>query len=185
MKTALLFTLLFVCAFDCQAQRRSRSKIPGSLATAREASVGPNSKVRRVSRLAAEAQGPAKLTPQYKSRRPRFDSLPIRRVVLYSNGVAYIERRGTVSNHAEISLEFKQSQVDDVLKSMVVLDMGKGRIAAVSYNFFKVGPSSTTSARKIGPTYSFHWSRARRFRLSNRFKTPSIVTDRLFHFPKI
>ncbi|HEV2828507.1 MAG TPA: carboxypeptidase regulatory-like domain-containing protein, partial [Pyrinomonadaceae bacterium] len=61
-------------------------------------------------------------------------SLPIRRVILYSNGVAYIERRGLVSNHAEIALSFKQSQVDDVLKSMVVLDLGKGRIGAVSYN---------------------------------------------------
>jgi hypothetical protein len=55
-------------------------------------------------------------------------------VILYSNGVAYIERRGVVTNHAEISLSFKQSQVDDVLKSMVVLDLGKGRIGAVSYN---------------------------------------------------
>jgi hypothetical protein len=55
-------------------------------------------------------------------------------VILYSNGVAYIERRGTVTGHAEISLSFKQSQVDDVLKSMVVLDLGQGRIGAVSYN---------------------------------------------------
>ena len=62
------------------------------------------------------------------------NSLPIRRVILYSNGVAYIERRGMVSGHAEVSLSFKQSQVDDVLKSMVVLDLGKGRIGAVSYN---------------------------------------------------
>src|SRR6267142_3910874 len=61
-------------------------------------------------------------------------SLPIRRVILYSNGVAYIERRGLVEGHAEISLSFKQSQVDDVLKSMIVLDLGKGRIGAVSYN---------------------------------------------------
>ena len=61
-------------------------------------------------------------------------SLPIRRVTLYSNGVAYIERRGAVTGHAEISLSFKQSQVDDVLKSMIVLDLGKGRIGAVSYN---------------------------------------------------
>jgi hypothetical protein len=61
-------------------------------------------------------------------------TLPIRRVILYSNGVAYIERRGTVSGHAEINLSFKQSQVDDVLKSMVVLDLGQGRIGAVSYN---------------------------------------------------
>ena len=60
--------------------------------------------------------------------------LPIRRVVLYSNGVAYFERRGTVTGQAEISLPFKQSQVDDVLKSLVVLDLGRGRIGAVSYN---------------------------------------------------
>jgi hypothetical protein len=60
--------------------------------------------------------------------------LPIRRVILYSNGVAYIERRGMVTGHAEIDLSFKQSQVDDVLKSMVVLDLGEGRIGAVSYN---------------------------------------------------
>lgn len=66
--------------------------------------------------------------------RANTQTLPIRRVILYSNGVAYIERRGTVTGHAEISLSFKQSQVDDVLKSMVVLDLGQGRIGAVSYN---------------------------------------------------
>jgi len=66
---------------------------------------------------------------------PKISSqLPIRRVILYSNGVAYIERRGTVSGNAEINLAFKQSQVDDVLKSMVVLDLGQGKIGAVSYN---------------------------------------------------
>ncbi len=64
----------------------------------------------------------------------RGQTLPIRRVILYSNGVAYIERRGMVSGHAEVDLSFKQSQVDDVLKSMVVLDLGQGRIGAVSYN---------------------------------------------------
>jgi hypothetical protein len=64
----------------------------------------------------------------------RASVLPIRRVLLYSNGVAYIERRGMITGHAEIDLSFKQSQVDDVLKSMVVLDLGQGRIGAVSYN---------------------------------------------------
>lgn len=62
------------------------------------------------------------------------NNLPIKRVIVYSNGVAYIERRGFVSGDAEINLSFKQSQVDDVLKSMVVLDLGAGRIGAVSYN---------------------------------------------------
>jgi phosphoheptose isomerase len=50
------------------------------------------------------------------------------------NGVAYFERRGTVSDKAEVNLQFKQSQVDDVLKSMLVLDLGRGQIGAVSYN---------------------------------------------------
>lgn len=62
------------------------------------------------------------------------NKLPIRRVILYSNGVAYVERRGVVTGNAEINLSFKQSQVDDVLKSMVVLDLGQGKIGAVSYN---------------------------------------------------
>jgi hypothetical protein len=72
--------------------------------------------------------------PQISAARSNLQTLPIRRVILYSNGVAYIERRGTVTGHAEINLSFKQSQVDDVLKSMVVLDLGQGRIGAVSYN---------------------------------------------------
>jgi len=70
--------------------------------------------------------------------------LPIRRVILYSNGVAYIERRGFVSGNAEVNLSFKQSQVDDVLKSMVVLDLNKGKIGAVSYN--SSAPASARTA---------------------------------------
>jgi len=72
----------------------------------------------------------AQSTPTASSE---VSSLPIRRVILYSNGVAYIERRGTVTGNAEINLSFKQSQIDDVLKSMVVLDLGQGKIGAVSY----------------------------------------------------
>jgi hypothetical protein len=86
---------------------------------------GQNIAARRVSRTALPAA--AKSTDNAAN-------LPIRRVILYSNGVAYIERRGMVSGNAEINLSFKQSQVDDVLKSMVVLDLGKGHIGAVSYN---------------------------------------------------
>lgn len=79
-------------------------------------------------------RAPRAPAPQTVATKPNTQTLPIRRVILYSNGVAYIERRGRVSGHAEISLSFKQSQVDDVLKSMVVLDLGQGRIGAVSYN---------------------------------------------------
>jgi hypothetical protein len=82
----------------------------------------------RAHRRPAQARATSAASPQ------RGQTLPIRRVILYSNGVAYIERRGMVTGHAEIDLSFKQSQVDDVLKSMVVLDLGQGRIGAVSYN---------------------------------------------------
>src|SRR3979409_1151636 len=88
-------------------------------------SVQSFAQLRRVPRSAARPATTIKANTQ---------TLPIRKVILYSNGVAYIERRGTVSGHAEISLSFKQSQVDDVLKSMVVLDLGQGRIGAVSSN---------------------------------------------------
>src|SRR6266478_1836290 len=108
MKRVLLFVFLCLFVIDLQAQTRHNSNLSKAQALARRSS------------QVATAASPA--------------GLPIRRVILYSNGVAYIERRGMVTNHAEISLSFKQSQVDDVLKSMVVLDLGKGRIGAVSYN---------------------------------------------------
>ena len=94
-------------------------------------------------RLAADAR-PAVREVRDESRALNPTQLPIRRVILYSNGVAYIERRGTVSGYAEINLSFKQSQVDDVLKSMVVLDLGQGKIGAVSYN--SSAPASARTA---------------------------------------
>lgn len=93
---------------------------------------------RRIVRRAPETSNPA------AQAQPAGQQLPIRRVILYSNGVAYFERRGPVTGHAEINLQFKQSQVDDVLKSMVVLDMGRGRIGAVSYN------SSAPASARLG-----------------------------------
>jgi hypothetical protein len=76
----------------------------------------------------------AKFDPKDGQQSATGTSLPLRRIILYSNGVAYFERRGPVSNQTEINLSFKQSQIDDVLKSLVVLDLGKGRVGAVSYN---------------------------------------------------
>jgi hypothetical protein len=84
----------------------------------------------------AKAQTRTRITPADRAAKSQVaaQQLPLRRVILYSNGVAYFERRGTVRDRAEIDLQFKQSQVDDVLKSMVVLDLGRGQVGAVSYN---------------------------------------------------
>ena len=85
-------------------------------------------------KTAAASADMVERTPTTTTPARPAQTLPIRRVILYSNGVAFIERRGTVTGHAEVDLSFKQSQVDDVLKSMVVLDLGRGRVGAVSYN---------------------------------------------------
>ena len=58
--------------------------------------------------LSAQIRGVKKLTP-IKPTNASFavgnvNQLPIRRVVLYSNGVSYIERRGVVSGNAEVNL---------------------------------------------------------------------------------
>ncbi len=41
-----------------------------------------------------------RLAPQTAATRPNTQTLPIRRVILYSNGVAYIERRGSARSRA-------------------------------------------------------------------------------------
>lgn len=61
------------------------------------------------------------------------DSLGIRRIVMYRSGVGSFERRGSVENDAEVQLRFKTDQINDILKSMVVLDLSGGQIAGVSY----------------------------------------------------
>lgn len=59
--------------------------------------------------------------------------LPIRRVVMFSSGVAFFEHAGTVEGTAEVELQFDARDINDLLKSMVVQDAGGGRITAVRY----------------------------------------------------
>lgn len=60
--------------------------------------------------------------------------LPVKRVVLYKNGVGYFEHTGRVRGNQEFSIDFTSAQLNDVLKSLTVLDLGEGRISAVRYN---------------------------------------------------
>lgn len=48
-------------------------------------------------------------------------SLPIRRVTFYKHGLGFFERRGQVTGE-QLRLEFPRAAMDDVLKSLVVLD---------------------------------------------------------------
>jgi hypothetical protein len=64
-------------------------------------------------------------------------ALPIRRVVLYKHGVGYFERRGHVQGSQQLHLDFKARDMNDVLKSMTVLDLAGGTVSAISYDSTK------------------------------------------------
>src|SRR6266699_4283522 len=65
---------------------------------------------------------------------PSAVKLPIRRVVLYENGVGYFEHLGRVRGSQDVHVDFTSAQLNDVLKSLTVLDLSGGRITGVDYN---------------------------------------------------
>jgi hypothetical protein len=60
-------------------------------------------------------------------------SLQICRVVLFKHGVGYFERQGDVQGDVAVDLHFKASEMNDVLKSLTVLDLADGHVASISY----------------------------------------------------
>lgn len=60
-------------------------------------------------------------------------ALPIRRVTLYASGVGSFQHFGRVTGTETISMRFKTDQINDILKSMVLLDLDGGDIGAVTY----------------------------------------------------
>jgi hypothetical protein len=62
------------------------------------------------------------------------EKLPVRRVVLYKNGVGYFEHLGRVNGNQDVHIDFTSAQLNDVLKSLTVLDLSGGRITGVDYN---------------------------------------------------
>jgi hypothetical protein len=58
----------------------------------------------------------------------------VTRVILYKNGVGYFEHSGRVRGNQDVNIDFITAQLNDVLNSLTVLDLGKGRITGVSYN---------------------------------------------------
>jgi hypothetical protein len=59
--------------------------------------------------------------------------LPVKRVVMFSSGVAYYERQGKVNGDATLDLKFNVRDINDLLKSMVLRDLDGGRISTISY----------------------------------------------------
>ncbi len=77
--------------------------------------------------LIAATTAATTLTPLYAA------DLPIRRIMLYKHGVGYFERSGNTTGASDIVLEFKATEMNDVLKSLTLLDRSGGRVSGVSY----------------------------------------------------
>jgi hypothetical protein len=60
--------------------------------------------------------------------------LPIREVILYKHGVGYFERSGEMRAGETARLDFKASDMNDVLKSLTIVDRNGGVIGGVRYD---------------------------------------------------
>jgi hypothetical protein len=60
--------------------------------------------------------------------------IPIRAVILYKSGVGYFERGGTLRVGDSARLDFKASDMNDVLKSLTLEDRNGGKVAGLRYD---------------------------------------------------
>jgi hypothetical protein len=60
------------------------------------------------------------------------DALPVQRVIVYRNGVAYFERAGHVERD-EVRFKMKQSEVGDFLATLAVMERGGSSVRAAAF----------------------------------------------------
>src|SRR5580658_3180702 len=60
--------------------------------------------------------------------------IPIREVILYKSGVGYFERGGTLRPGESARLDFKASDMNDVLKSLTLEDRNGGKVTGLRYD---------------------------------------------------
>src|SRR5438093_1627660 len=65
---------------------------------------------------------------------PSAAQLPIGQVVLFSSGVGYFQREGTVEGSQRIDLTFPAQDINDLIKSLTLRDLDGGHVSAVSYD---------------------------------------------------
>lgn len=65
---------------------------------------------------------------------PTAADLPVTRVVLFTSGVAYFEHAGTVTGDAVLDLSVPPAEMDDMLQTLVLQDLGGGTIEPVTYD---------------------------------------------------
>lgn len=67
-----------------------------------------------------------------KNQQVRADNLPVKRVVVYRNGVAYFERSGSVSEE-RVEFQLREENVGDFLATLAVMEHGGHSVKAASF----------------------------------------------------
>src|ERR1700689_2337065 len=60
--------------------------------------------------------------------------LPVKQVVLYKHGVGFFERSGTLGPGESERLDFNASDMNDVLKSLTLIDSSGSKISGLRYD---------------------------------------------------
>jgi hypothetical protein len=89
---------------------------------------------RRAIILTAALASAAGLALPASAQEAQEQALPVNNITLYRSGVGYFERAGLIDGDASVQLRFGTDQINDILKSMVLLDLDGGMIEAASYS---------------------------------------------------
>ncbi|NQU12842.1 MAG: hypothetical protein HQ561_01785, partial [Desulfobacteraceae bacterium] len=76
------------------------------------------------------------------------NQMAVRKVVLYKSGVGYFEMRGMVAGGKAVRLYFRRNQMNDLLKSLTVLNVSGGKINSIVYD-------STKTVKQLLSDYTF------------------------------
>lgn len=86
------------------------------------------------------------------------DDIPLKKITLYSSGVAHYEHSGNVSGSGKIDLLFSAEQINDVLKSLLIndpaaqtvsIDYQAGNTAEKALESLKVNPAAVGSLLEL------------------------------------
>src|SRR5437588_3570717 len=104
-----------------------------AIAVANRPAVGtsaePAKETKPTEKLAVKAEQPSR-----DEQAAVKSQLPIGQVVLFSSGVGYFQREGTVEGTTRVDLSFPVQDINDLLKSMVLRDLDGGVVSTVSYD---------------------------------------------------
>ena len=68
-----------------------------------------------------------------RAEEPQANDLPLTKIVLFNSGVGYFEHLGKIEGERRITLKFNVDQINDLLKSLVLQDLGGGQVSTVGY----------------------------------------------------